>query len=250
MSWRLAESLKTLREQINAGFPNRSKISDGSIGDTAHAARKSDHNPNEHDVVCAIDITHDPKNGIDCNKLADVLDEHEDNRIAYVIWNGRILKARTGFKWEKYTGKNKHNHHLHISVKQDARAYDDGSAWNLNGLKDAATGETKVVRQEEPVPYGFGEKIKSDFKKLAALNITTNGLAEYAKQGQSLGLPSSFFVKLVYLAIAISIGWLLFRFIHYLVDSWKQNKRHDRLAQINTNPELHDLQYVKVEVNK
>lgn len=64
MSWRLAPALVTLRDEINKRFPNRSTISDGTIGDAAHASRDSDHNPWVIDtdgvgVVTAIDITED-----------------------------------------------------------------------------------------------------------------------------------------------------------------------------------------------
>jgi hypothetical protein len=34
-----------LRDQIDRRWPNRDKRSDGWIGDSDHAARKSDHNP-------------------------------------------------------------------------------------------------------------------------------------------------------------------------------------------------------------
>ena len=59
MAWRLARSLETLRAQINALSPNRSKASDGTIGDAAHSARTSDHNPDGGGVVRALDLTHD-----------------------------------------------------------------------------------------------------------------------------------------------------------------------------------------------
>src|SRR4051794_9209283 len=60
MAFRLAKALETLRSQVNAAHPTRRKASDGWIGDTAHSARKSDHNPNSAGVVCALDMTHDP----------------------------------------------------------------------------------------------------------------------------------------------------------------------------------------------
>ena len=69
MSWRLARSLAVLRSQINDLSPNRSKISDGTIGNQEHASRVSDHNPNAAGVVTAMDITHDPQHGIDSEKL-------------------------------------------------------------------------------------------------------------------------------------------------------------------------------------
>jgi hypothetical protein len=67
MAWRPAKSLIQLRDQINQIAPNRSKASDGTIGDAAHASRASDHNPwvreGDAGVVTAIDITHDPDDG-------------------------------------------------------------------------------------------------------------------------------------------------------------------------------------------
>ena len=45
MTWRVAKSLLKLKEQVNQAFPDRSKDSDGTIGDEHHSARASDHNP-------------------------------------------------------------------------------------------------------------------------------------------------------------------------------------------------------------
>lgn len=116
MSWRLAKSLEKLREQINAMAPGRSKESDGSIGDTAHSARKSDHNPNANGVVAAIDVTHDVAGGCDGRVLSRSL--IADPRVKYVIFNSQVWKARTG-QWEPYTGQNAHAHHVHVSIKPD-----------------------------------------------------------------------------------------------------------------------------------
>ena len=131
--WRLAASLTKLREQVNAKWPSRSKISDGSIGDAAHAARTSDHNPWIHDqsntpIVSAIDITHDPLTGPAGQQLADSL--ITDTRVKYVIFNHRIWKSRTG-QWEPYHGSNAHEHHVHVSVKALQASYDDNKEWVL-----------------------------------------------------------------------------------------------------------------------
>jgi hypothetical protein len=143
MTWRLAESLKKLREEVNAKYPTRSKESDGAIGDEKHATRNSDHNPwikeGSMGIVTAIDITHDPKNGIDSYAFADMLLHNKDPRIKYVISNRRIGSGSTGpapWTWRKYTGLNAHQHHVHISVKSDKAHYDNRGEWNLSSGKE------------------------------------------------------------------------------------------------------------------
>lgn len=132
MAPRIAKSLERLRAQINAAYPDRSKVSDGWIGDTKHAARASDHNPNAAGVVQALDITHDPAHGFDSWRFADMLRQSEDPRLKYVISNGRIFSSSTSpWVWRKYTGANAHAHHVHISVSDDHELYDDAAPWSL-----------------------------------------------------------------------------------------------------------------------
>lgn len=140
MTWRLARSLETLRNQINALSPHRSKASDGTIGDKAHASRSSDHNPWVKDggtgVVTALDVTHDPKAGVDIQKLADMLIASKDSRIKYIICNGRIVSGsgqkQPAWKWRKYSGSNAHTRNVHISVKSAKSAYDSTAAWKVS----------------------------------------------------------------------------------------------------------------------
>jgi hypothetical protein len=140
MEWRLAESLKKLREQVNTLRPGRSKDSDGSIGDASHATRSSDHNPwvKDHSgqpVVTAIDITHDPVGGFDSYAFADMLMANKDPRIKYVISNRRIGSGKDGpqpWVWRKYTGTNPHNHHVHISVSDQEGRYDSTAEWKID----------------------------------------------------------------------------------------------------------------------
>lgn len=129
---RIAESLEQLRRQLNAMAPNRSKVSDGGVGDAAHAARKSDHNPDGGGVVHARDFTHDPAGGLDCNWLAQQLTAGGDRRIKYIIWNARIWQDGT---WKNYTGENAHRHHLHLSVVSGA-AGESAAPWNLGSGHD------------------------------------------------------------------------------------------------------------------
>jgi hypothetical protein len=126
-SWRAAESLKTLLNQVNRTYPNRNKDSDGLIGNLAHQATVSQHNPNAAGVVTAQDITHDPAHGVDGQKLADQL--IQDPRAWYVIFNNRIRYQ--GKAWERYTGINPHKTHMHISTVQNPAGYDNPANWNL-----------------------------------------------------------------------------------------------------------------------
>lgn len=136
MAWRVAESLQTLLNQFNSRYPTRSKASDGSIGDAAHASRSSDHNPwfvkNGQGIVTARDFTHDPAKGMDIDRLTDELAASRDPRIKYIIANGYILDSRPGnnpWRWMKYSGSNPHNKHFHLSV--NTHNCDDTRPWNL-----------------------------------------------------------------------------------------------------------------------
>jgi hypothetical protein len=153
MTWRIANSLLTLRDQVNALHPGRSKDSDGAIGDEHHASRSSDHNPWVMDgatgIVSAIDITHDPAHGFDSYAFAQKLLDSRDARIKYVISNGRIGSGDLGpspWAWRKYTGINKHDHHVHISVKSDKVHYDDQRLWNFDAVP------TSKVADLHPAP--------------------------------------------------------------------------------------------------
>jgi hypothetical protein len=129
---RMVKALSTLRDQVNTLAPNRSKLSDGWRGDSKHAARKSDHNPEADGTVDAFDLTHDPKGGVDIQKVCDAIIASKDKRVSYLICNGQITSGNNGPKpWVKrpYTGANKHNHHMHVSVL-DAHQ-DDTSPWKI-----------------------------------------------------------------------------------------------------------------------
>lgn len=151
MKWRVAIALEVLRQQLNAAFPRRSKISDGGIGDAKHASRNSDHNPWVKDskgigVVTARDFTHDPRTGIDCHWLADQLVKSRDPRIKYIIWNKRILSSKTApWTWRPYSGVNAHTKHLHISVNPEPVHYDGTAKWKLEFPDDDDSDVAKVT---------------------------------------------------------------------------------------------------------
>lgn len=130
MAWRVARSLETLRAQLDEAHPGRSKASDGTIGDAAHQAQVSDHNPDGAGVVRALDVTHDPAHGLDIGQLSDALVASRDSRISYVIANRLITGPAYGWEWADYDGDDPHENHLHLSVVGDARA-DDPRLWSI-----------------------------------------------------------------------------------------------------------------------
>ena len=133
---RLANSLVQLRAEIDALAPNRSKVSDGTIGDPAHRSRPSRHNPNFEDVICALDITDDPAGGCPIHAIAEQIRVHPHPDLAYIISNGHVAKRSTGFAWQTYKGSNPHTHHVHFAVgvgpDGDPRPpYDNAGAWGV-----------------------------------------------------------------------------------------------------------------------
>lgn len=139
--WRIAQALVKLRDEINRQAPNRSKASDGSIGDAAHRTRDSDHNPWIEDgstgVVSALDITHDTAGGCSAETLAESLRSGRDPRVKYVIWNRRIMSSYTSsgippWTWRTYSGSNPHTKHLHISLNSEKSHYDSTAPWRVS----------------------------------------------------------------------------------------------------------------------
>ena len=144
---RVSNAIDTLRREINAAHPGRSKISDGTLGDTAHAARTSDHNPDANGIVHAMDVTvwdgPDPGTADDvAQPLAEFLRAKRDPRTKYVIHRGQMFSSydsykngrviRRAWQWGPYTGTNGHFHHVHVSVNGD-----DGAPWGYTGSPTA-----------------------------------------------------------------------------------------------------------------
>lgn len=106
--------------QATALSPKRKKASDGLLPSAAHVKQ----NPNsDHNTGLGVDLTHDPDHGIDCHIIYEML--KDDDRVSYLIFNGRIWSEARGDR--KYTGVNKHPHHIHISINEED--FDDTSPW-------------------------------------------------------------------------------------------------------------------------
>jgi hypothetical protein len=126
--YQIAPSVRAALQQATVRWPKRSRASDGTLGDAAHAARQSDHNPDADGVVHAFDLTHDPADGVDCETLATLLVQRRDKRVKYIIWNRRICNSNT-WTWRAYGGKNPHTKHMHVSIHDTYAAETDESPW-------------------------------------------------------------------------------------------------------------------------
>ena len=147
---KLCKAGQQLREQIDDAFPDRDRTSDGWIGDSKHAARKSDHNPTTDGIVRALDIDSDLRSHkSEAYDLADQLRllARSDKRISYIIFNGKIASWRRNYKWRKYTGINPHKTHIHISFT--AKGDYDGSMFRMPLLTgEPINGTTKSRRRK------------------------------------------------------------------------------------------------------
>lgn len=149
--WKLAPCLQQFWDEVNDVAPHRDHASDGSIGDEAHQGTDSDHNPDSNDMVCAVDTDEDLRADFtmfdivnyllgECRKPNDVgLDR---GRVNYLIYEGNIWRADTGWAKEKYTGSNPHDKHMHLSCEHDLDFVNDTSSWGITerfGFMDKTT---------------------------------------------------------------------------------------------------------------
>jgi hypothetical protein len=137
----------TLRNEFNRLAPDRDKGSDGSVGDTSHAAKPSDHNPDEtgntptedsdrKNEVHAIDVDNQlHKSGWTMDRCLDIIiDRHRDgrdDRLQNVIYNRRIWSRSWGWTARAYTGASAHTEHAHFSARYTTAQENDTSAWGL-----------------------------------------------------------------------------------------------------------------------
>lgn len=182
MAWRLAKSIKTLLDQVNAEDPHRRKDGDGGIGDAAHASRSSDHNPyivvKGQGVVRAYDFTHAPETGFDAYAFAEMLLKNKDPRVRYVISNRKIAAGKSGpdaWKWRPYSGKNPHNHHTHVSVTELEAEFDNPKSWNLSGLVGEAAANAPEANNYVPPPATLRIKARGELVKMMQAGIGLKG---------------------------------------------------------------------------
>src|SRR5512132_21924 len=178
-----APAIQQLRTDANTTWPKRDKSTDGTWGDDSHQARKSDHNTGD-----AIDVTDDPKGAAGNVVAAYAI---RDPRVKYVIWNRRIYNtANPGWrpfpKWKKMP----HDKHVHVSVKQAARADTSAWGWTQPGAPPPISlpGETRF---EDTDPKAIAEAEAKKAKAEAAEAKAKADAAAAAKRQKSKGKKTS-----------------------------------------------------------
>lgn len=187
MSYFLAASLVKLRDEVNSLWPNRSKVSDGWIGDAAHSARKSDHNPDwgapgrRRGVVRALDIT---VRGIDVDRL--LRHTTNDSRVAYVIYNRRIYTHSRG--WYAYNGSNPHTNHVHVSIAHTSTAENDTKTW-ISSVSGSTT--TATASKPKPAAKPKPKPASKSIGKMASEVIAGHHGTGHENRRRSLGVSQS-----------------------------------------------------------
>lgn len=121
-AWRPVAGIITLRNQVNKRWPKRDKASDGIVGDSAHAARPSDHNPDSRGYVHALDIDEDFGRKGDNMRFANELIEYArmgakgSERLKYVVYEDRVASGTHKDQFWVWRGSGfGHTHHIHVS---------------------------------------------------------------------------------------------------------------------------------------
>jgi hypothetical protein len=133
-AWHLNRALTAFRAAVNAAYPNRDRGSDGTIGDEAHQAGSSDHNPDADGSVDAWDMDVNLRSGNDAaaiEALKRVFQAHLSSK--YWIHNDQIARREYGWRRDSYSyagpSRNRHTQHVHWNTRE---SHEDSTApWNV-----------------------------------------------------------------------------------------------------------------------
>lgn len=152
MAWVVTASLARLMADFRTTFPNKDRESDGTVGDLAHQAETSGHNPDDtagsrseytdadsKAEVRAIDVDNDLRAaGVSMQNVIDrMLQTSADlRRLRYIIYNRVIWSRSNDWRPRAYTGSSPHTEHAHFSG--DPGTDEDSSPWSsvLSFLED------------------------------------------------------------------------------------------------------------------
>ena len=153
MSWKPVAGATVLRDQINKRWPDRDKRSDGILGDAAHSARISDHNPDSNGYVHALDIDEDLKGSKNDNVwLADQIIAYArmrrggSSRLKYVVYEDQIASGSYEKHFWTWRGDN-FGHQMHMHISFTTHGQEDSTPFNIPILVD---GEINIWDKQVP----------------------------------------------------------------------------------------------------
>lgn len=157
----LTLGLQNLRRQVDVMFPGRDKQSDGTIGDAAHRATTSGHNPDDsagsrpawngdpdsRPEIRAWDMDSDLGGGVKTQVVVDHVRKLAglSSVLRYLIYNRKIYHSDVGFAPAPYTGESAHTEHVHFEGAWTQTA-DDNQSFNfrLEAIPVALTAADKT----------------------------------------------------------------------------------------------------------
>jgi hypothetical protein len=153
VGWVKVKWIPLLFAAFDALWPNRTRTQDGTIGDTAHQASKSGHNPDDTpgslaertdaDNIAEVRAADVDARGVNMQAVIDaiVADPDERKRFIYIIFNGYIWSASNGWRKVRYTGSDQHTTHAHFSgdpnYDEDARPFAFSKGDDMSTHSDA-----------------------------------------------------------------------------------------------------------------
>jgi peptidoglycan hydrolase-like protein with peptidoglycan-binding domain len=125
-AWYLNAFLTSWRTAVNKQFPKRTKLSDGTIGDTAHQQTNSEHNPDADGSVdawdCDVNLVGSGTptgNAMELRAMRQLIAEFQRQPQAQLWIFQRQIANRDIDAWKvrPYSGPSPHDHHCHFQSK-------------------------------------------------------------------------------------------------------------------------------------
>lgn len=148
----LAPNLAAIRQSIWAAYGKAIQV--GWIGDSKHAATKSDHNPDSKGCVHAIDPMYSSSDSRGLTIVNACIGRPD---LAYVIHNRKIWSASRGWAVKAYSGSDPHTNHVHISGKYDSASENRLIGILLSGVTPVASPVSSATGLPESIPVFPGQ---------------------------------------------------------------------------------------------